>query len=900
MSKSKKIIISTILFFTVTIAIVGLSLYLSLSAGLPDIYSVEDYEPNLVSEVYARGGEKIGEFYTDEIRKLVPIDEIPDLLKGAFMAAEDSSFYDHSGFNYLGIIRAIITNFTSGKRSQGASTITQQTARSLFLNSERTYTRKLKEAIMARRMESRLSKDEILYLYLNQVYFGRKAYGVGSAAETFFRKTVQDLTLAEMAMLAGLLTAPSKYNPVRQPKRAKIRQNYVLKRMLETGRITQDQFDIASEETLTIYRRKVYKDVAPYFVETIRLLLIEELGEELVEKKGLKIRSSLDFEAQKAAQASVRKGLRELDKRQGYKGPKGHIDIQDEEALQTYLKGVRDQKIDRNVATFSLFPDGSTDKVDEFEFFQKKDDQGKVISNIPPYLSKDEIIEGVVTKISDSHGYAMVRFAESQGLLPLSEMTWARTRDTKKRLAPYLEVKRISKVLKVGDLIDVKILGKTAKGISLKKKSQLNLTEYASLSLEQEPEAQSALLSYDLKTEEIIAMVGGSDFRKTKLNRTYQSRRQTGSSIKPIIYAAGLESGLTPASPISGAPVIYNKSDVDLSLEEQKELLESKPSSESSVNAAKVWKPKNYGGKFFGDMLLRNCLKRSQNTSTLRVMETVGIDFALKFARRMGIFSPLNKDFSMALGSSGVTLYEMTKVFSVFARNGRNIRPVIVHEVTGHKGDSLAQSLTFDIHFAEKIDELVKEFAKLKLEYGSRVGTDPSPITSFFHSDPDQLIAPETAYIISSILHAATTEEGGTGLKAQKLGRKVAGKTGTTDGSYDAWFMGYTAQIVSGVWVGFDQEKSMGPGETGGKAALPIWLDYMMGAHKDLPQKDFAVPPGIVFVNLDNKTGKVASPDAEVVVRQAFKEGTEPGRGTAEEIEQQEEEERADFLRKDF
>jgi len=280
MSKGKKIILSTGLLFFVAIVVVGLSLYLSLSNDLPEIYSAEDYEPNLVSEVYARDGEKIGEFY-----------------------AEDSSFYDHSGFNYLGIIRAIITNFTSGRRSQGASTITQQTARSLFLNSERTYTRKLKEAIMARRMENHLSKDEILYLYLNQVYFGQKAYGVASAAETFFRKKVQDLSLAEMAMLAGLLTAPSKYNPVRQPERAKIRQNYVLKRMLETERITQDQFDIASDETLTVYRRKVYKDVAPYFVETIRLLLIKELGEELVLKKGLKIKSSLDFEAQKGAQA---------------------------------------------------------------------------------------------------------------------------------------------------------------------------------------------------------------------------------------------------------------------------------------------------------------------------------------------------------------------------------------------------------------------------------------------------------------------------------------------------------------------------------------------------------------------------------------------------------------------
>ena len=422
MSKGKKIILGSGLFFIVAICIVALSLFLSLSSDLPEIFSAEDYQPNLVSEVYARGGEKIGEFYTDEIRKLVPIDEIPELLRGAFMAAEDSSFYEHHGFNYLGMVRAIFANLVSGKRRQGASTISQQTARSLFLNSERTYTRKLKEAIMARRMETHLSKDEILYLYLNQVYFGQKAYGVASAAETFFRKKVQDLTLAEMAMLAGLLTAPSKYNPVRQPERAKIRQRYVLKRMLETERINQDQYDIASEETLTVYRRKVYKDVAPYFVETIRLLLIKELGEDLVQKKGLKIKSSLDFDAQKEAQASVRKGLREIDKRQGYKGPKGSIDINDEEAFSEYLVKNRDKSIDRNMATFSLFPDGTTDKYGDFEMFQKKNSAGKVVSNIPPYLSEEEIVEGVVTEVNDQYRYAVVRFAESQGILPLSRI----------------------------------------------------------------------------------------------------------------------------------------------------------------------------------------------------------------------------------------------------------------------------------------------------------------------------------------------------------------------------------------------------------------------------------------------------------------------------------------------
>lgn len=898
MSKLKKITLVFVVLTGLGLAS-GLGLYFYLASTLPPLFSVEDYDPLLVSEVYARKGEKIGEFYREN-RKLVPIEEIPEDLINAFLSAEDSNFYTHNGFNFKGIFRAVIANLTSGERSQGASTITQQAARTLFLSSEKTYTRKLKEAILATRMEGHMSKKDILYLYLNQIYFGQGAYGVSSAAETFFRKKVGDLTLAEMAVIAGSLTAPSAYNIVANPDRAKIRQKYVLKRMLETGRISQEQYDVATNETLTVYRTKKYKEVAPYFVETIRQLLVEELGEDMILNKGLKIYSSLDFDAQKKAQASLRAGLRELDKRQGYRGAKANIDINDQEALVERLTKERNRLIDDSYDTFQVFADGTTDEYAEFKAYQKKDDKGDVVSNIPPYTKLGEIVEAVVTEVDDNNNIVVVKFAESQGILPLERMAWAREPDPSKIYGDYLHIKKPSEALKVGDVIDVELVAETAKKVDVSKKISHKLTDFAEVALEQEPKAEAALLSFDLKSDDIIAMVGGSNFRTTKLNRTYQAVRQTGSSFKPILYAAGLDKGLTPASPIMGAPIVYNQQTGQT--EEAKEGDEIQEADEKPEEK-KVWKPGNYGGRFTGDILLRNALKKSLNTPTIRILEKTGVAFAAEYARRLGIFSPINMDMSLALGSSGATLYEMTKVYSIFARLGKNIKPIIIHEIKDRKGETIAQEVSFDLHFKEKIGDLKEEFKKKREQYESKMLTqdeETQNVSPFFFNDPDQLISPQTAFLTTTLLQAVVNEAGGTGARARRLNREVAGKTGTTNGYYDAWFMGYTPQVSTGVWVGFDQEKSLGRGEAGSHAALPIWLDYMMGVHQNTPAENFPIPNNIVFANIDNETGKLATARSHEVVRQAFVTGTEPGIGSEEESTREEEEEKTDYYREEF
>lgn len=896
MGKFKKLIVVFGVF-----GVLGListaGLYAYYSSTLPELFDISDYDPLLVSEVYARGGEKIGEFYREN-RKLVAVEDIPEDLINAFLAAEDSDFYNHNGFNFKGMLRALIANLTTGKMAQGASTITQQTARTLFLSSEKTYTRKLKEAIMARRMENHLTKENILYLYLNQIYFGQGAHGVASAAEIFFRKKVKDLTLAEMAVLAGSLTAPSAYNIVANPKKAKVRQQYVLKRMLETQRITQEQFDVAMNEVLTINRKKKYKEVAPYFVETIRQLLVKELGEEMVLNKGLKIYSSLDFKAQKEAQKSLRKGLRELDKRQGYRGATGSIDLNNRTQVDEFLTKERNRLIDDSYETFQVFADGSTDEYGEFNFYQKKDDFGKTISNTPPYTAVGEIVKGVVSEIDNDSKLVYVRFAEAQGIIPLERMAWARTPDPSRTYSENLHIKKPSQALKRGDVVDIKIIAPTAVKVKVGKKFKKDLKNYAELALEQEPKAEAALLSFDLKSEDIIAMVGGSNFRKTKLNRTYQAVRQTGSAFKPILYAAGLDKGLTPASPIMGAPIVYNQQ-----TGKTEEVKEGDTIQESAESEQKVWKPGNYGGRFTGDILLRNALKKSLNTPTIRILEKTGVSFAAEYAKRLGMFSPINMDMSLSLGSSGATLYEVTKVYSIFAKLGKNIKPIIIHEIKDRNSESIAQEISFDLHFKEKIGAIKEEFVKKREAYETKMMSqdeETQKVSPFFFNDPDQLISPQTAYLTTTLLQAVVNEAGGTGARARRLNREVAGKTGTTSGYYDAWFMGYTPQVSTGVWVGFDQERSLGHGEAGSRAALPIWLDYMQASLKDVAAESFPIPNNIVFANIDNETGRLATARSHEVVRQAFITGTEPGIQNEEETTRQEEEDKTDFYREEF
>jgi penicillin-binding protein 1A len=530
----KKIIAGFIALFFVAVAGAAL-LLVSLSSQLPQMIKIEDYKPLLVSEVYARGGEKIGEF-AREYRTVVPYDKIPKRLIQAFLAAEDDTFFQHGGINYLAIMRAFAVNLASGEKRQGASTITQQVARSLLLSSEKTYTRKIKEILLSYKMEEHLAKEEILYLYLNQIYFGEGAYGVAAAAETYFRKPIDKLSVAEMAILAGLPQAPSSYSPNDHPDKAKARQKYVLSRMAATGAITQEEAKKAMAEPVTVYVSKEYKAVAPFFVETLRQMLVQELGEKAVWDEGLRVYTSLDYKAQNEAQNQVRTGLRELDKRQGYRGALRSITNPDE--IQQFL--VKERKRLMNLKSPSRIITAEGKFQDDRPF--------QTIKGTPDYVNKGQIIEGVVTKVDDSLGLTYVKFAESQGLIDISDMGWARKPDPQVNFDHAQRITKPSQALKVGDVIEIKVTGeKFAPSARLSKeladakkrgtKSELpDFGDYVQLLLEQQPIAQASLLSLDQSTGEVIALVGGYEFKKNEneFNRALQAKRQTGSSFKSI------------------------------------------------------------------------------------------------------------------------------------------------------------------------------------------------------------------------------------------------------------------------------------------------------------------------------------------------------------------------------
>lgn len=888
----------------------GAVMFLSATSALPEIFKVDDYKPLLVTEVYAKGGERMGEFMREN-RTLVPIDKIPKKLIEAFLATEDRKFYEHKGINYLAIARALFEGFR-GERIRGASTITQQLAKQLFLTPERTLTRKLREAVLAKQLEEHLGKDEILYLYLNQIYFGSGAHGVAAAAETYFRKELKDLTLAEIAMIAGLPQRPTDWSPIANPKNAKRRQREVLNNMAEVGYITAAEAEAAANEVVKVYIDRSYRDVAPFVMETIRQMLVAKIGEAKVLDEGLKVYTSIDFQAQQAAQEQVREGLRAVDKRQGYRGPLRRLE-KPEELENFFVRGKK--ALEDKIAPIRFIepekPAGTETKEEKpaaLPIFQKLDAQKRVVSNLPPYATKGQIVEAVITRIEDGLGLVEVRFADVQALMDLKDFEWARKPDPNSNPDYAPKLAKPSLAFKVGDVVLVKITGE--KFVSPRSKDllgkiaaarkaggkldHLNFDNFAQVALDQEPAVEGSLISFDLKTGQVAAMVGGYDFARNQFNRALQAKRQTGSSFKSIVYAAALDKGYTPATLVQDTPLVFEGRDAS--------------NVEGQDSDMQKWKPSNHGEKFSGDILFRTALSKSLNIPTVKILENIGVSWALEYARRLGIFSPLNPDLSLGLGSSSVTLYEMTKAFSHFARLGKRIRPKIVEKVIDRQGNVILDGLSLDEYFAKDLGPMEEEFEqKRQAALAKRMGetapeptaaptaapedpeiADPSATPSqdktlpvatsprLFFDDPDQLISPQTAYVATTLLQSTVNDEGGTAARARALGRPVAGKTGSTNGYFDGWFVGYTTQYATGVWVGFDEERSLGLGEVGGRTALPIWLEFMKATHGDEPGQNFSQPPGIVIANIDAETGKLASVSSRKVLTQAFIRGTEP------------------------
>ncbi len=860
---------------TVVVLLVGVALaaaigiyVATLASQLPELIGLAEYKPLVVTEVFDRNGKKFGEFFREK-RILVPADEIPEVVIQAFVAAEDDSYYEHSGINYLAVMRATWANIKTGKKSQGGSTITQQVARSLLLSSEKTYTRKIKEVLLAQKMEKSLSKKDILFLYLNQIYLGQGAHGVGAAADVYFRKPVKDLTIPEAAILAGLPQAPSRYSPIHNPSSAKERQKYVLNRMAEVGYISNEQAEQFINEPVKLFVWKNYKEMAPFYLETVRQMLVSEIGEELVLDKGIKVYTGMDLDKQLSAQKEVQNGLRALDKRQGFRGPAKNLT--EPAQVAEFLLETRNRLMDESSPERILRPDGTFDERGPLNLAEK-DEAGLERPTVADYIPLGSIIDGVVTKVDDKLGFVFVRFAENKGLIDIDTMAWARKPDPSIR-SDFALIKKPSDALKSGDVIQIKVVDGKFKSERIdnlikEKKVKIkpeDLKDFALLELEQDPLVEGALLSIDQRSQDILALVGGFDFTRSKFNRALQAARQTGSAFKTIVYLSALDKGFTPSTPIIDAPIVFEDP-----IEEGQESQGKTTDAES-----KTWRPKNHSNKFGGDILFRNALIRSLNVPTVKIIEKLGVEWAATYSRRLGIFSPLNMDFTLALGSSGVTLYEMTRAFGIIGRLGRQLSPVLIRKVLNANGEEILNSVTVDQRFKTELSRIEEDFEKRR----EAVLADPEKAKSeppIFFADKNQLVRPQTAYVLTSILQGVVDEPGGTGAAARALGRPVAGKTGSTSGYFDGWFVGYTPDVSTGVWVGFDDEKSMGRGEVGGKAALPIWLEYMKEAHKNLPPRGFAVPDQVVFANIDNETGQLVSPSSKSVVRQAFIDGTEP------------------------
>jgi len=651
--KVVKFFITVMMISITALTVFGVAFYFYFTHDLPSIESMKNYKPPTVTKIFSEEGEVIGEFFYEK-REVVSLDRVPNYLIQAFVAGEDARFFQHKGLDYLAILRALFRNIFSGEIVQGGSTITQQVVKSLLLSPEKSFTRKIREAILAYKIEKYLTKEEILFLYLNQIYLGHGAYGIAAAAENYFGKTIEELNITEAALLAGLPQAPSKNSPYQHPQQAKKRQLYILNRMVEEGFISSTEA-IKATQTPYVIRSKEKPSIekAPHFVESIRRYVEEKYGKDALYKNGLQVFTTVDLYFQKMSQEAIESGLKEIEKREKY---------------------------------------------------------------------------------------------------PFADML----------LTP-----------------------------------------------------EGALVCFDLETGFVKAIVGGRDFKKSQFNRATQAKRQTGSAFKPIVYASALDKGFTPASIIVDSPIVFEWGD-------------------------KKWKPKNFEGKFSGPTTLRNALTHSVNIVTVKIAQEVGVDYIRDYAKKLGISSPLHNNLSMALGSSSISLYELTKAYAIFANQGNVFKPIFIKKILDRDGNLLEEN--------------------------------PPLFYSKESSEEEQILTSQTAFLMTSLLKGVVQH--GTGWRARSLGRPVAAKTGTTDQFMDAWFIGYTPELVTGVWVGFDEERSLGENETGARAASPIWVTFMSKILKDKPIKDFPVPEGIEFMKIDPKTGQANLENGGIL--ECFREGTGP------------------------
>jgi penicillin-binding protein 1A len=711
--------------------------------NLPDLDSITSYKPKIPLRIFSADNVLLGEF-GEERRSVMRLKDMPPVMKKALLSIEDDRFYEHGGVDYLGITRAAVHNLTGGSK-QGASTITQQVARNFFLSSEQTFKRKIYEVLMAWKIEQNLTKDQILEIYMNQIYLGQHAYGFASASQIYFGKKLQDITLAEAAMLAGLPKAPGAANPISNPKRAQLRQQAILQRMLDQGYITPDQYEQAKNEEIHVGNKiNVYGTHAEYVTEMARQLVYDEFKEDAY-TLGLNVYTTITKADQDAAYLSIRRGVMDYVKKHGYRGPEGFLEI----------------------------PDDKTEADNDIE------------DALAEHPDSDDIVAAVVLDATPKNVRAVISNGDEIDITSDGLSFAASNLSTK---AP--PNKRIVR----GSIIRVTLVDK-------------------SWSITQMPEVEAAFVAISPDNGAIRALVGGFDFDRNKFNRVVQGWRQPGSSFKPFIYSASLEKGLTPATIINDAPISFG----------------------GGQTGGPVWSPKNYGNKYDGPMSMRRGLAKSKNMISIRILNKIGAKYGQQYITRFGFDADKNPPYlTLALGAGNVTPLQMAAAYSVFANGGYKINPYLISKITDSNGKVLSQ-------------------------------TKPA----IAGDEYNRVIDERNAFIIDSMLKDVVKY--GTAARAMQLGRTdLAGKTGTTNDSIDAWFAGYQPHLVGIAWVGFDQPKNMGATETGGGLALPIWMGFMQTALKNVAMVEREVPNGVVQANGDysyaeNATSSVRSlePPAE-------------------------------------
>jgi penicillin-binding protein 1A len=767
----------------IALALAAIGAYYYVAPSLPDVESLREVRLQVPMRVYSRDGLLMAEF-GEQRRIPLRLDEVPEQLQQAFLAAEDDRFFQHPGVDWQGLTRAALAVIATGEPAQGGGTITMQVARNFFLGREKTISRKVREIFLALRIEHLLSKQEILDLYFNKIFLGQRAYGVGAAAEVYFGKLVGELSLAEMALIAGLPRAPSLDNPVTDPQRARQRRAYVLRRMFETGVIDREEMDAASAEPVVsrIHGAQV-RLRASWVAEIARQELLDRYGPEAY-TAGYAVVTTVDSRLQPLAQQAVRAGLENYDRRHGYRGP---------------------------VAIVADLPEGP----EETEAL------------LDSYPEPAGLRSALVLAVDETGADVFVRGAGA-ARLEFESMRWARgyIDENNRRAAP----ERPADVAAPGHVV------------------LLDRRDDAWV-LSQLPAIQGALVALDPRDGAVVALSGGLDFELSKFNRATQARRQPGSAFKPFVYSAALERGLTAASVMIDAPVVYD----DPVLED-------------------TWRPQNYTGRFYGPMRLREALVQSRNLVSIRVLEQIGVPFTVRYVSRFGFpADSLPRNLTLALGSGGVTPAELAAGYAALANGGFRVTPYFIDRIYG-PSDELLFSAGPPWACAECAYGEVPAFAREPVAELPAGSNEPEPVGI---EQPPEAVDARNAWIISSMLEDVVRR--GTGAKARELGRSdLAGKTGTTNDGRDTWFAGYNGDLVATAWVGFDQERPLGRGETGASTALPVWMEFMGPALKGMRVSRQAEPPGLVTVRVSAETGRLARAGEPGAIFEVFRVGEVP------------------------